>query len=106
MRGMQVPSDAQMERALAVITDDAAGPVFVHCQRGADRTGVVLACYRVQHDGWGKKKALSEARKYGMSWYQIQLQYYVLRYDPRHLDADLDRENDADEVTSSSGALN
>ena len=28
------------------------GPIFVHCRRGKDRTGTVIACYRIQHDGW------------------------------------------------------
>ncbi len=82
MRGMQVPSSDQIERVLATLENRAEGPVFVHCKRGADRTGMVIACYRIRHDGWGNKKALAEARDHGMSWYQLPLQYYVLRYEP------------------------
>jgi hypothetical protein len=43
----------------------------------------VIACYRVQHDHWDNEKALSEARNYGMSWYQFPLQRYVRSYEPR-----------------------
>jgi len=82
MRGMEVPSDAAVQRAIAIMNDSSSGPVFVHCHRGADRTGMVVACYRIQHDGWERKKALKEASKYGMSWYQFPLKAYVLRYSP------------------------
>ena len=50
LNGMLAPTDQQISRALAVISDPANGPVFVHCRRGADRTGTVIACYRVAHD--------------------------------------------------------
>jgi protein tyrosine/serine phosphatase len=80
MKGMHTPSDEQIRRALMVLKDDSAAPVFVHCRRGADRTGAVVACYRVQHDNWDNPKALHEARGYGMSWYQFQIKRYVLSY--------------------------
>jgi protein-tyrosine phosphatase len=65
---------------LGLLNDAAAGPVFVHCRRGADRTGTVLACYRIAHDGWDNSKALSEARSLGMSWIERAMQSYVLHY--------------------------
>ncbi len=80
MRGMSTPTDEQVSKVLALLNDAAAAPVFVHCQRGADRTGAVIACYRIGHDRWDNKRALSEARGYGMSWYQRALQKYVMRY--------------------------
>ena len=43
------------------------GPVFIHCRRGKDRTGTVIACYRMQHDGWNNAKAQAEANEFGMS---------------------------------------
>lgn len=82
MQGMKTPSDKQIKNALKVLNDPKAWPVFVHCKRGADRTGAVIACYRVGHDGWSNAAALTEARKYGMSWYQFQLKGYVSSYEP------------------------
>jgi protein-tyrosine phosphatase len=79
---MHVPSDDQVQKALAILNDQSAGPVFIHCRRGADRTGMVVACYRIQRDGWDREKALKEARKRGMSWYQFPLKAYVLAYQP------------------------
>lgn len=50
--------------------DAAEGPVFVHCQRGADRTGALAALYRIARNGWDNQRAYAEARALGMrSWY-------------------------------------
>ena len=81
MKGMTTPKDKQISHALKELKADR-GPVFIHCHRGADRTGVVLACYRIEHDNWSREEALREARSYGMSWYQFPLQRYVMRYQP------------------------
>jgi tyrosine-protein phosphatase SIW14 len=83
MKGMTTPKEKQVSHALKALDDNSDGPVFIHCKRGADRTGVVIACYRIQHDRWDNQKALSEARSYGMSWYQFPLQRYVKDYEPR-----------------------
>jgi len=82
MKGMTTPTEKQISHALKALNDNSDGPVFVHCKRGADRTGVVIACYRIKHDHWDNPKALSEARNYGMSWYQLPLQRYVRSYEP------------------------
>jgi protein tyrosine phosphatase (PTP) superfamily phosphohydrolase (DUF442 family) len=40
-------------------------PVLVHCQHGEDRTGLVIAAYRVCVNGWSKDSAMAEALRYG-----------------------------------------
>ena len=50
-------------RALAEIeVARKIGPVLLHCQHGADRTGLVSALYRMLHDGWTREAALDEMR--------------------------------------------
>jgi hypothetical protein len=39
--------------------------VFVGCSAGKDRTGLAVAMYRCEHDGWSCGRALKEAKKYG-----------------------------------------
>jgi tyrosine-protein phosphatase SIW14 len=80
MHGMETPSDGAVKQALALFENQSAGPVFVHCRRGADRTGTVVACYRIAHDHWDNHKALDEARQFGMSWMQRAMHHYVLSY--------------------------
>ena len=51
MSGFSAPTGAEMTRILALLEAKDAGPVFVHCRRGADRTGAVIAAYHIDHDG-------------------------------------------------------
>jgi protein tyrosine/serine phosphatase len=85
MRGMATPSNKSVLKVLGLLEDRSTGPVFVHCKRGADRTGGVIACYRVEHDHWKNDRALAEARSLGMSWFQTAIQSYVRKYQPRDL---------------------
>jgi uncharacterized protein (TIGR01244 family) len=82
LQGMSAPSPENVAKALALFNDASAGPVFVHCRRGADRTGTVIACYRIAHDGWDNQKALQEAKTDGMSWTEIAMQHYVKGFHP------------------------
>ena len=82
LKKMTAPSGSQIAALLQLILDGSAAPVFIHCQRGADRTGAVIACYRIAHDHWDNGRALQEARNYGMRWYQLALKSYVLSYQP------------------------
>lgn len=78
--GLRTPTPDQVSRLLAILNDSSAGPVFVHCRRGADRTGTAIACYRILHDHWDNRKALAEAKAYGMSWVEHGMHEYVLHY--------------------------
>jgi tyrosine-protein phosphatase SIW14 len=82
MRGIAAPTDETIFKVLALLQSSGAGPVFVHCRRGVDRTGAVIACYRIAHDGWRNQKALEEAESYGMHWFEVGLKRYVLRFSP------------------------
>lgn len=79
-KGFGAPTAEQMSKVLALFDDISAGTVFVHCRRGADRTGMVIACYRVAHDHWANEKALIEARLNGMSWFERAMRQYVSAY--------------------------
>jgi tyrosine-protein phosphatase SIW14 len=82
MQGTNTPEPAVVAKALAVLNSKDAGPVFVHCRRGADRTGTIIACYRMSHDGWQPAKALQEAKDLGMAWYTKGMQHFIRAYTP------------------------
>jgi protein tyrosine/serine phosphatase len=47
------------------------GAVFVHCAHGADRTGLMIGLWRVQHDGWSYLAAAQEALHYGFFFHRF-----------------------------------
>jgi len=80
MSGIAPPSEAAMASVLGVVEDGTAGVVFVHCRRGADRTGTVVAVYRIDHDRWDSARALREARLHGMGFFQVARRRYIRRF--------------------------
>jgi protein tyrosine/serine phosphatase len=60
-----VPSDADVRLFLSVATDPARQPVYFHCWRGKDRTGVMCAAYRMAIEGWTLDEALAEMDAFG-----------------------------------------
>ena len=82
LAGYAAPSDEDVKKLLALLDDSTQWPVFVHCKRGADRTGTIIACYRIVHDHWANEKALTEAKLHGMSWTEVWMQRYVMQFKP------------------------
>lgn len=79
LKGLGRPSDAQVATLLSLI-DTLPAPVFVHCQHGCDRTGTIIACYRISRDQWSNSAALDEARKHGISKFERGMIEYIRTY--------------------------
>jgi protein tyrosine/serine phosphatase len=58
------PSEAAVTQFLKLINDPANQPVFVHCQGGRHRTGVMTAVYRMTKDGWTADRAYQEMKQF------------------------------------------
>ena len=82
MKGLSAPSLKQMTKVLGILEDSNSWPVFIHCRRGADRTGTVLACYRISHDHWQNQKALEEAKTYGLSSFERAMRSFIQHFQP------------------------
>lgn len=54
------PEQEEIEAFLEIAADPSRQPVFVHCLHGADRTGTMVAIYRMVVEGWDTDKALDE----------------------------------------------
>jgi protein tyrosine phosphatase (PTP) superfamily phosphohydrolase (DUF442 family) len=65
------PEDEDVVRFLRIVTDESRGPVFVHCQHGADRTGLLMAVYRIVVQGWPKERAIDEMTHGGFGYHVI-----------------------------------
>jgi protein tyrosine phosphatase (PTP) superfamily phosphohydrolase (DUF442 family) len=53
---------------LKMVADTNNLPVFVHCQRGADRTGTMCAMYRIVVCDWTKEEAIAEMKNGGFAF--------------------------------------
>ena len=87
MRYVEIPMSflkkadpAEVRKTLSVMTDPANQPVFVHCSVGTDRTGVVVAVYRMEVDGWSKAEAEAEMEAFGFHWIWFQLKKTVTEW--------------------------
>lgn len=77
---LRLPARATMDRILRILADPESGPVYVHCRRGCDRTGAVIACHRIANEGWTAEEAISEARKLGMVKSQFLKRLFIRRF--------------------------
>jgi len=77
------PDTKDVVRFVKIVTDSNRTPVFVHCQRGADRTGMMCAIYRIAVQGWNGEDAMEEMTKGGFGFYSgwQDLVDYVLKLD-------------------------
>jgi len=79
LQGLGRPKNEDIKTILSII-GASSSPVFVHCQHGCDRTGTIIACYRIERDHWQSEIALQEAKKYGMSIFERGMRRFVLDF--------------------------
>ena len=65
-------------RVLALLRESEHGPFAVHCQHGADRTGVVCAMFRMVEQGWSREDAIREMREGGYGFHPLWIN--IVRY--------------------------
>ena len=74
------PKTEDIENIIKQIDAADNQPVYVHCKRGADRTGTVVAVYRISHDNFTAKEAIDEAKKFDFGWWQFWMKDYINDY--------------------------
>jgi protein tyrosine phosphatase (PTP) superfamily phosphohydrolase (DUF442 family) len=84
----RAPSREAVERFLEITTNPDNYPIYVHCQGGRHRTGVMIAVYRMKVDGWAPDKVYAEMLRYkfdkggfmGMGVNRTVLKAFVYQY--------------------------
>ena len=61
-------TEEQVIEALRIIKN-RQGPILIHCWHGSDRTGTVIAAYRVVFNGWTKAQAVDEMANGGFGYH-------------------------------------
>ncbi len=76
MSAILPPGDTTVDRALDNLGDPNLRPIFVHCQHGKDRTGLIVGLFRVEAERWSAKKAYAQMRDFGFNPLLLGLDYY------------------------------
>jgi len=63
--------DRDIVAVLKIITNPDNQPILVHCAHGADRTGLMMASYRMIVQGWSKEAARNEMKKGGYEYHPV-----------------------------------
>jgi protein tyrosine phosphatase (PTP) superfamily phosphohydrolase (DUF442 family) len=81
------PDDEEVVQFLKLATDKNCQPVYVYCNRGADRTGMMCAVYRVLVCGWSREEALHEMSQgpFGYNPIWKKLRCYVETFDAEYI---------------------
>jgi tyrosine-protein phosphatase SIW14 len=61
------PHDETFAKFLRLMRENPDKKVFVHCRLGDDRTGMMIAAYRMADEDWTADEAMREMRKFGFS---------------------------------------
>jgi tyrosine-protein phosphatase SIW14 len=60
MSGFWYPDSEQVSQTLRILANKNNYPIFVHCEHGQDRTGLIVGLYRVIYEKWSPAKAYNE----------------------------------------------
>jgi protein-tyrosine phosphatase len=61
------PHDEVFAKFLTVVHENKGKKLFVHCRLGDDRTGMMVAAYRIAEEGWTADEAMTEMRSFGFT---------------------------------------
>jgi len=88
------PEHEDILKFLRIVTTPEFQPVLVHCQHGSDRTGMMIAIYRIVVDGWSKEQAKQEMVQGNFGFHPIwqNLLNYIDNLDVEALKVELAKE--------------
>jgi len=64
------------------------GSIVIHCKHGADRTGLIIALYRIVFQGWDKESAIDELEHGGYNFHPFfsNIPQYIRNFDVESLE--------------------
>ena len=58
------PTEDELNQYFNILLNPNTYPLWIHCQGGADRTGILVAIYRMEFENWSKWRAIGEMLTY------------------------------------------
>jgi|GEM_PF-2088214 len=72
------PTDEQVHYFLNVVSQPDRRPLFIHCREGRDRTGAMVALYRIARQRCPVEDAYREAKRFGFRERVFPLKRFIL----------------------------
>jgi protein tyrosine/serine phosphatase len=96
--------DEHVIEVMRMLKDTANGPFLIHCQHGADRTGLMSAMYRILEQGWTVDDAVAELTQGGYGYHSMwrNILRYVRSADVARLRAAIDSAASSSPIGSTS----
>jgi protein tyrosine/serine phosphatase len=93
MRASKI-KDEDVIAALKIIKK-REGSLLIHCKYGSDRTGVIVAMYRIVFQNWSKEKAIEEmtSDKFGFHAIYTNIIEYIMNSDVDYIKKHLEIES-------------
>jgi protein tyrosine/serine phosphatase len=99
LRELRIPMQAwdpeidEVVRVMRLLTNESGGPYLIHCQQGADRTGMIIAVYRMAVQGWRRDAAIEEMTEGGYGFHTVwkEIPKFLRRVDIEEITARLQR---------------
>jgi len=86
--GAGLPSRDELLTFFTLLRENPDQKIFLHCQYGADRTGVMIALYRIAVDHWSPEQAISEMKEFHYHSFMLPHLAKYVRAFPAALAAD------------------
>lgn len=86
--------DRHVIEVLRMLRHTEDGPFLIHCQHGADRTGLMSAMYRIVEQGWTKEAAIKEMTEGGYGYHSVwkNIIRYIEKVDVERIRAGVDED--------------
>lgn len=91
--GVERPKDEMIEKSIELMDTAELKPILLHCKRGAERTGVTVASYRVVKEGWPAARAYEEMKAHKFRFFRyghLKKYLYDLAYQRGDSEARID----------------
>jgi protein tyrosine/serine phosphatase len=64
-------TDQEVIAVMKLLGNAHGGPYLVHCHHGSDRTGLMIAMYRIIYQHWSKQQAITEMTDGGYGFHAV-----------------------------------
>jgi tyrosine-protein phosphatase SIW14 len=79
-----LPTRKEIDRFFSIVDNSENRPIYIHCLHGSDRTGMLVAMYRIARENWSADEAYEEMKNCGFHRLSVyHMKWAVYRFHER-----------------------